>query len=90
MSVTRRRGGLRMAKQLADDRQAHGRARPERGERMPKVVNADAFKARSFGDSGPRLLKVGSRLAFNAAGKDVRIARDARQAREDFQAAAER
>ena len=85
MCVPRRRGGLRVAKQLADDRQAHGRGRPERGERMPKVVNADAFKARSFGDSGPRLLKVGSRIAFYAAGKDVRISRDARQARKDFQ-----
>jgi len=44
--ISRRRRGLRMTQELADDRKAEARARADRREGVPKIVDAHAFEAR--------------------------------------------
>ena len=65
-----------MSEQLADDRQTHGRARADGGERMPQVVKPNAFKSSGFAERSPRLLQVRSRRAWLLPGNDMRIAFD--------------
>src|SRR5277367_528632 len=44
VGIARRRRGLRMTEQLADDGKSERSASAEAGERMPEVVNANSFE----------------------------------------------
>jgi hypothetical protein len=63
MRVAMRGGCLRMAQQLSDDRQAHGRARADAGEAVPQIVEAHAVEPSGLAYSGPRLFQIGTRRA---------------------------
>ena len=66
IAVCRRR--LAVTKQLADDREAKGRARAERREAMAQIVKADALQARGLRDRRPRLFQIGSWRLLLVAG----------------------
>jgi len=85
MRVSMRGRCLRMSQQLADDGQAHGRARADAGKGMPQVVKPHAFELGGLADSGPRLLQIGLRLTSLFARSDMRIAFDAGQAGEHLE-----
>ncbi len=61
--ISRRRRGLRMAQELPDDRKAEARARANRRESVPKIMDAHAFEARVPLYRPPRLLQSRPRPA---------------------------
>ena len=64
---------LRMAKQLSDHRQALTIAHGDRGERMPKVVNAGVFQPGPSARTLPEGLQISEVLTGIAAGDDERV-----------------
>jgi len=70
MGVARRRCGLRVAEKLADDGKSKARARANRREGVPKIMDAHPFEPRVPLNSSPRLLKVGARPIRVGAGDD--------------------
>ena len=77
MGIARRRRGLRVAEQLADDGKPERGTGSEAGERMPEVVNAKAVEIGDPDHRAPRLVEVGAGSARKRAGDDVRIVGDA-------------
>ena len=70
MRVPRGRRRLRMAQELPNDRKAEARARANRREGVPKIMDAHAFEARVPLYRPPRLFQAGPRPAHVGSGYD--------------------
>lgn len=83
--VAMRRGGLRVAKHLADDRQAHPRRRGHRREGMTQVMQPNAVQPGDFADGAPRLFEIHQAGTGNVSDDNVRVTFDTGQAGENGQ-----